>query len=90
MTYGLAVTGLAVKGTAGETSLTVSLTYEPCIRHGETAIAVQSSNVTVRGLAPAKKYTIYRYVLRKLQCRCQISPKLLLKLQTECGIAPGK
>ena len=61
VTYGLAVTGLAVNGTAGSTSLTVDLKYEPNVRSGDEPALVHSSVVTT-GLTPGKKYLIHRYV----------------------------
>jgi hypothetical protein len=61
VTYGLAVTGLRVNGTAGRTALTVDVKYEPNIRGGDSPSLV-SSNVTVTGLVPNAKYTILRYV----------------------------
>jgi len=61
VTYGLAVTGLAVNGTAGTTSLVVDVKYEPNVREGDSPMAV-NGNVTVTGLAVGGSYTIYRYV----------------------------
>lgn len=52
--YGLAVTGVAVNGTAGRTSLTVKLPYEPNVRDGETAVSVTTGNLTVVGLSPGR------------------------------------
>ena len=61
VTYGLAVTGLAVTGTVGKTSIEVDFRYEPNVRTGEMPVDVQA-NVTVTGLAPDGKYTLLRYV----------------------------
>ena len=61
VTYGLAVTGLAVNGTAGSTSLVVDVKYEPNVREGDAPMPVVG-NVTVAGLTAGGSYTIYRYV----------------------------
>jgi len=59
VTYGLAVTGLDVKGTL-PVSLEVDITEEPNVRQSGRAKAVHGS-VTVSGLQSGKKYTLYRY-----------------------------
>ena len=62
VTYGLAVTGLQVAGTAGQTSLGIGgLTYEPNVRGEQNATLIHPT-VRVSGLEPGKKYTIVRYV----------------------------
>eukprot|EP00936_MAST-01D_sp_MAST-1D-sp1_P002341 g2341.t1 len=62
VTYGLAVTGLAVTGTL-PVSLEVDLGYsqaEPNVREGARAKQL-TGTVTVTGLAAGQSYTIYRY-----------------------------
>ena len=61
VTYGLAVTGLQVAGTSGNTSIEVDFRYEPNVRTGEVPLDV-TANVTVTGLAPGRHYLLLRYV----------------------------
>lgn len=61
VTYGLAVTGLAVNGTSGKTSMQVKLKYEPNVRNGDKPVAIHPA-ISVTGLNPSKSYRILRYV----------------------------
>ena len=60
--YGLAVTGLQVRGTAGRTALTTGgLRYEPNVRGDQNATLIHPT-VHASGLEPGKRYTMVRYV----------------------------
>lgn len=59
VTYGLAVTGIAVTGTL-PVSLMVDITYEPNVRNRERASQVHGK-VTVSGLTSGTSYTLFRY-----------------------------
>lgn len=61
VTYGLAVTGLAVNGTQGRTSVAVDFVYEPNVRSFEKPVTVHPT-VTATGLKPGSEYKMLRYV----------------------------
>ena len=60
VTYGLAVTGLAVKGALRVALSTDGASAEPNIRTGSSPKLLHG-NVTVSGLKPNGHYTLYRY-----------------------------
>jgi hypothetical protein len=59
VTYGMAVTGLAVQGTL-PVALEVDTTEEPNVREGQKPSKL-TGTVTVSGLTAGKQYTLYRY-----------------------------
>jgi hypothetical protein len=59
VTYGLAVTGLAVKGTL-PVSLSVDITSEPNVRSWQKASQIHGT-ATVSGLTAGQKYALFRY-----------------------------
>jgi len=60
VTYGLAVTGLAVSGTLPVALSTSGASSEPNVRTGASPILLHG-NVTVSGLKPQGAYVLYRY-----------------------------
>ena len=61
VTYGLAVTGLAVNGTTFPVSIsTDGAVSEPNVREGESPKPLKAK-VSVSGLTPLSHYTVYRY-----------------------------
>ena len=63
VTYGLAVTGLAVDDGAGElarVALEIDAAEEPDVREGEKPLALRGT-LTVTGLTPGAEYALYRY-----------------------------
>lgn len=65
VTYGLAVTGLAMSSNATTPLLPVSIetpgaVYEPNVRRGATAAKLRA-NVTVSGLTASREYVVFRY-----------------------------